>query len=195
MGKLCNKAGLNSKSFKHEDVIRRRAEEDQRELEQLRAQLGIEGEVPAKTRKPERQSGEPEEVPKAEATRQLPDNDKDMMRYFKDNFTKFGSLSLDEFRRALTPEVEHEFQSWAKQKVDILIKNKPQGGRYPDNVASIFGNSAPFLQRVIAAKEGRIIDQGELLTMPFSEVAKRYLSIDLPKDYFNTFSPRGGSAE
>lgn len=187
--------GLNSESFKHEDVTKRRAEEDQRELEQLRAQLGIEGEAPTKTLESGRQSGKPAEAPKAETTRQLPGNDRDMMRYVKDNFTKIEGLSLDEFRKALTPEVEHEFQMWAKQKVGILIKDKPQGGRYPDNVASIFGNNAAFLQRVVAIKEGGIVDYDELLTMPFSEVAKRYLNIDLPKNYFDTFSPRGGSAK
>ncbi len=77
-----------------------------------------------------------------------------------------------------------------KSTLKTLIEGKPANARYPDNVASVFGGNAPLLQRIIALKEGKTVDMDKLIRMPFSEVAKKYLNMDLPEDYFNNFNLR-----
>ena len=121
---------------------------------------------------------------------QLPQDRRGLYKYFKDNFGKLEGVSFEDFRRGLTSDVENKFQAWAKQNLDMIIKDKPRGARYPDTVASVLGNDLGFLQRLIAVKEGRVVDYKELLPMSFSEAARKYLNLDLPKDYFDHFSPR-----
>lgn len=161
------------KSFKTEDVARKHKEEDQKKIEEIRKNLGLS----------EHESQE-------QKKEQLPQDSQTLNRYFVDTFRRFEDTTLDNFKQEFTPEIEKKFQEWAKQKIDTLIKEKPLGARYPETVANIMGNSPDILQRIISLKEGRIVDYDELLKMPFSEVAKKYLDIDLPEEYFQHFSER-----
>lgn len=120
----------------------------------------------------------------------MPTDERGLNKYFRDNFGKMETTSMDDFKKDFTPEVEGDFRAWVDQHVKTLIEGKPAGTRYPDNVASVFGNDAPLLQRIVALKGGKVVNMDKLIRMPFSEVAKTFLNIDLPEDYFNNFSPR-----
>ncbi len=168
-------ADLTTKSFKPEDVVKRRKEEDQRKIEEIRKTLGL----------PEQQPAEQEEKKE-----QLPQDSRTLNRYFIDTFRKFEGISLDQFKQDFTLEAEQKFQAWAKQHIDTLVKEKPHGARYPDTVASVLGNSPVVFQSIASLKEGRTVYYDELLNMPFSEAAKKYLNIDLPEDYFEHFSKK-----
>jgi len=121
---------------------------------------------------------------------QLPQDSRSLNRYFIDNFRKFKGITIEQFKQQFTPKVEQKFQAWAKQHIDTMIKEQPAGMRYPDTVASVLGNSPAAFQSIVSLKEGRNASYDELLKMPFSEAAKKYLDIDLPEDYFNHFSKR-----
>ncbi len=166
-------ADLVSKSFKPKDVAKRQKAEDQRKIEEIRKSLSL----------PERQT-------KEKAKEQLPQDSRSLNRYFVDNFRKFEDITLEQFKQQFTPETEQKFQAWVKQHIDTLIKEKPQNVRYPDTVANVLGNNPVVFQSVVSLKEGRNVDYDELLKIPFSEAAKKYLDIDLPEDYFDHFSKR-----
>lgn len=121
---------------------------------------------------------------------QLPQDSRSLNRYFIDNFRKLEGITLEQFKQQFTPEVEQKFQAWAKQHIDTMMKEQPAGVRYPNTVASVLGNSPAAFQSMVSLKEGRNVSYDELLKMPFSEAAKKYLDIDLPEDYFNHFSKR-----
>lgn len=121
---------------------------------------------------------------------ELPQDSRSLNRYFIDNFRKFEGITLEQFKQQFTPETEQKFQAWAKQHIDTIIKEQPTGVRYPDTVASVLGNSPAAFQSMVLLKEGRNVGYDELLKMPFSEAAKKYLDIDLPEDYFNHFSKK-----
>jgi len=152
----------------NEETIQKSKEQDEKELAGLRESLGLNEKVPEK----------------------IPTDEKGLIKYFNDNFGKMESASLEEFKKEFTPDIESNFQAWVNQHLKTLVEGKPANARYPDNVASVFGGNAPLLQRIIALKEGKITNMDELTKMSFSEVAKKYLNIDLPEDYFNNFSPR-----
>jgi len=121
---------------------------------------------------------------------QLPQDSRSLNRYFIDNFRKLEGITVEQFKQQFTPEVEKKFQAWAKQHINTMIKEQPPGVRYPDTVANVLGNSPAAFQSMVSLKEGRIVSYDELLKVSFSEAAKKYLSIDLPEDYFNHFSKR-----
>lgn len=121
---------------------------------------------------------------------ELPQDSRSLNRYFIDNFRKFEGITLEQFKQQFTPETEQKFQAWAKQHIDTMIKEQPAGVSYPDTVANVLGNSPAAFQSMVSLKEGRNVSYDELLKMPFSEAAKKYLDIDLPEDYFNHFSKR-----
>lgn len=125
-----------------------------------------------------------------EPKEQLPRDSRSLNRYFMDNFRKLQGITLEQFKQQFTPETEQKFQAWAQQHIDTMMKEQPVGVKYPDTVASVLGNNPAVFQRMVSLKEGRDISYDELLNMSFSKAAKKYLNIDLPKDYFNHFSKR-----
>ena len=125
------------------------------------------------------------------STEKIPTDERGLAKYFNDNFGSFETMTLLEFSRKFGDETKRKFKNWVSERVNNFIKTKPENGRYPDTVASVYGNDAGMLQRIMAIEDrGKITDMNTLLKMPFSEVAKRYLDIDLPEDYFNHFSHR-----
>ena len=120
----------------------------------------------------------------------LPEDDIGLGRYYRATFGNLEGSSIEDFRRSYTPEIQNKFQAWAKQSVQNIVKDMPRGSRTADTVASVLGNSPGVFQRIVSLKEGRVVDIEKLLSMPFSQAAKEYLDIDLPKDYFDTFSAR-----
>jgi hypothetical protein len=125
-----------------------------------------------------------------ETVDKIPEDRRGLILWFKDNFEKMSQLSLDEFRKNFTPEVERDFNSYLEKQLNVVINEKAKGLKYPDTVAGVLGNNADLLQRMIALKDGKIIDQSVILKMPFSEVAKKYLNIKIPEDFQNHFSSR-----
>jgi hypothetical protein len=126
----------------------------------------------------------------------LPQNIGGWYKFYNENLDKVGDVSsMGEFRQKFTPEVEKNFQTWAKGFFETTIRdmknNLPAGSKSADTVAGVFGQgSVGMLQGVFALKDGRVTDVDEILKMPFSKVAKKYLNIDFPKDYFDHFSQR-----
>lgn len=126
---------------------------------------------------------EPQEKP-------LPTDGRELIRYFKDNFGQLEGAPLENFRKAFTSQVEHQYKAWVEQHVTTLIKDKPVGTQYPDTIASVLGNDPSLAQRIIAVKDGQVVDQNVLLKMPFSQFATKYLKMKLPKGYGDNFSAR-----
>ena len=120
----------------------------------------------------------------------IPTDERGLVKYHKDNFGRIEGHSLENFKKEFTPEMEDKYRAYIIQFLKNQIKNQPTQGRYADTVAGVLGNAVPFLQRILALKEGRVIDMEKVLKMPFSKIAKEYLNVSLPEDYFNHYSPR-----
>ena len=118
---------------------------------------------------------------------QLPKDSRALNRYFVNNFRKFEDMTLGQFKRDFNQGMEQKYQAWMKQYINTIIKEQRIGVKYPDNVASVLGNAPVIFQSIASLKEGRNISYDELLRMPFSKVVKKYLNIDVPKDYFDHF--------
>lgn len=77
-----------------------------------------------------------------------------------------------------------------------LLKDKDQGLTYTDTVATVFtngGQNIDILTKLITIKTGKEPMCEELLSTPFSKVAKEYLGLDvkkIDKDYFKHFRKR-----
>jgi len=156
---------LTTKKYTKEEIHKRQGQKDEEELKRVRNFLN--GEKPKED--------------------EMPENSRELTRFHKDNFGKFENLSLEAFRRDFTPDIKNNFKSWISQHLKILIREKSSAGMYPDTVASVLGNDPAILIRIASIQDGRVLDSDELLKMPFSEAAKKYLDIELPEDYFDNF--------
>jgi len=120
----------------------------------------------------------------------LPTDERSLFEYYKNNFKKLDDLSFEELKKKFTPETEDTYRAYVTQLLKTKIEGKPTVGRYADTVAQVLGNNPTLFQKIVVLKEGHFVDMDKVARMPFSEVAKKYLNIDLPENYFDNFSPR-----
>jgi len=117
-----------------------------------------------------------------------------LMKYGKENFGFFQVADIDTFKKIWDKKgYEEHFGQYAEALIKSLIKDKSQGLIYSGSVVSVLtngGQDIDILTKLITVKTGKEPLRDELLAMPFSEVAKEYLNLDvekIDKDYFKHF--------
>jgi hypothetical protein len=105
--------------------------------------------------------------------------------------------TLERMRLILTPELERDVRGYVKAYLCALLEEKKADGiqeKYVGSTASVLGaggNVAHILERLASIKNGRITTYSTIGREPFTEVAKKYLDInveDIAPDYYSHFS-------
>ncbi|HNW19958.1 MAG TPA: hypothetical protein PKK28_01580 [bacterium] len=127
--------------------------------------------------------------------KEMPTDSRGLFRYFVTNFKDIYSIEdNNQFLAKFTPEICQNYLDWFKLKIAAMIREIPEGARYPDTAASVLGNGGyelKMFQGVMALKDGHISNiTDEFLKTPFSKLAKQYLDWDVGDDYFKAFSKR-----
>lgn len=146
-------------------------EKTQKKLEEVRAELGI--------------------PTSPEVEEKVPTDRRGLITYFRANFEKMDTAPLEEFKKMFTPEVKKRYGAYVSALLQNIISEKSYAHtRYPDTTAGVFGGDLGMLIRIVNLKENRAVSFEELSSEPFSVVAKKYLNIDIPQDYFDHFSKK-----
>jgi hypothetical protein len=122
----------------------------------------------------------------AESAMEIPTDYKELIRFEKRNFDSFSQLPTETFKKIYTQQLGETYRTFLEHKIQAEIDRQNPGVQFPDTVASIVGNDPAFLQRAIFSETGRVVDLNELVTVPFSQLAKEF-GIRLPDNYFQHF--------
>jgi serine/threonine protein phosphatase PrpC len=139
-----------------------------------------------KDEKPAASSSETKDQNNEESTK----NEEDSYEFYKKYLKETADLPLEEFKQKYTPEIEAQFKEYISKAIGELIKQKPDDPniRYPDSPAGAMGLGGwGIMQRIIETKTGKRMNMNELSAVPFSEMIKNYLGMELPEKYSETF--------
>ena len=108
--------------------------------------------------------------------------------YYNDIFhNNLTDISLQEFKKRFSPELEQQYTTWVQKYVEAIIKEQPPYTRYEDSVAGVLGNVPIVFKSIVTLKEGQDVSYETLLRMPFSKALEKYLKVKVPVDYFSHF--------
>ena len=117
----------------------------------------------------------------------IPEDPDHLNQYYQRTFGPLENMKLVDFAKTFDSKLREKYHLWATQRLKNAIKFKAAGAVYPDNVRSVLGGAPILLVKIMVIREKKTLTPDEIAMMPFSEVAKKYLDIDLPSDYFDHF--------